>query len=112
MMITSHIDNIINSSYSLPTVLSCVRRGGWSALLYDHALIKIQQLTVLTSVGATDGGDGRSSGHNQLIRVTLVVSGLGLGEDEVVKIKPRLVLGIEDTGLGYFEDNVESRIIS
>ena len=67
---------------------------------------------MLTSVGATDGGDGRSSGHDQLIRVTLVVSGLGLGEDEVVKIKPRLVLGIEDTGSGYFEENMESRIIS
>ena len=66
----------------------------------------------MTSVGATDGGDGRSSGHDQLIRVTLVVSGLGLGEDEVVKIKPRLVLGIEDTGSGYFEENMESRIIS
>ena len=41
---------------------------------------------MLASVGPTYGGDGRASGHNQLVIVTLVVRGLGLLEDKVVQI--------------------------
>ena len=45
-------------------------------------------LTVLSGVGAADGGHGGSPRHNELVRVALVVGGLGLGEDHVVHVKP------------------------
>ena len=45
-------------------------------------------LTVVSGVGATDGGYGRAAGHDELVRHTLVVRGLGLGEDHVVQVQP------------------------
>ena len=45
-------------------------------------------LTVLSGVGAADGGHGGSARHYELVRVALVVGGLGLGEDHVVHVEP------------------------
>ena len=45
-------------------------------------------LTVLSGVGAADGGHGGSPRHYELVRVALVVGGLGLGEDHVVHVEP------------------------
>ena len=45
-------------------------------------------LTVNPGVGAADGGYGRAAGHDELVRHTLVVRGLGLGEDHVVQVQP------------------------
>ena len=45
-------------------------------------------LTVLSSVSSTYCWDRSTPGHNQLVRVTLVVGGLRLGEDQVVHVKP------------------------
>ena len=45
-------------------------------------------LTVVSGVGATDGGYGRPTRHDELVRHTLVVRGLGLGEDHVVQVQP------------------------
>ena len=51
-------------------------------------ILLVPLLTVLASVGPTDGGHGGATRHYQLIRVALVVGGLGLGEDHVVHVKP------------------------
>ena len=45
-------------------------------------------LTVVSGVGAADGGYGRAASHDELVRHTLVVRGLGLGEDHVVQVQP------------------------
>ena len=43
---------------------------------------------MLSSVGAAYGGHGGSAGHDELVRVALVVGGLRLGEDHVVHVEP------------------------
>ena len=48
----------------------------------------VMLLTVVPGVGAADGGYGRPAGHDELVRHTLVVRGLGLGEDHVVQVQP------------------------
>ena len=45
-------------------------------------------LTVGPSVGATDGGEGGAARHYELVKVTLVVGRLRLGQDHVVYIEP------------------------
>ena len=50
--------------------------------------LPLSPLTVLSGVGAADGGHGGSAGHDELVRVALVVGGLGLGEDHVVHVEP------------------------
>ena len=57
-------------------------------------------LTVLSGVGAADSGHGGSAGHDELVRVALVVGGLGLGEDHVVHVEPgmRSVRSIQGGG--------------
>ena len=49
---------------------------------------RLPPLTVLAGVCAADGGHGGAPGHDQLVRVALVVGGLGLGEDHVVHVEP------------------------
>ena len=53
-----------------------------------HAAASASPLTVLSGVGAADGGHGGSPRHYELVRVALVVGGLGLGEDHVVHVEP------------------------
>ena len=53
-----------------------------------HAAASASSLTVLAGVGAAHGGHGGSPRHYELVRVALVVGGLGLGEDHVVHVEP------------------------
>ena len=57
-------------------------------------------LTVVPGVGAADGGYGRPAGHDELVRHTLVVRGLGLGEDHVVQVQPGQGRGGQEGGEG------------
>ena len=50
-------------------------------------VLNMVYLTVDSRVGPTDGRDGRPPGHYELVVLADVVSGLGLGEDEILKVQ-------------------------
>ena len=43
-----------------------------------------------SGVGAADGRDGRSAGHDELVVLALVVGGLWLRQHHVVEVEPQL----------------------
>lgn len=43
-----------------------------------------------SGVGAADGRDGRSAGHDELVVLALVIGGLRLRQHHVVKVEPQL----------------------
>ena len=49
----------------------------------------IKKLTMCPGTGPTNGWDRSSSANNELVIVTLVVGSLGLGQNQVGKIKSK-----------------------
>ena len=49
-----------------------------------------RSITVNSGVGAANGWDGRSAGHDELVVLALVVGGLWLRQHHVVEVEPQL----------------------
>ena len=48
------------------------------------------KLTVLSSVGSTDGWDWSSSGNNELVSLANMIRTFGLRQHKVVEVKPEI----------------------